>query len=501
MTANKPEPEQGKKLQQIIKEMKLADFIETFLYLWDSKEQEYMPWVLWPKQHEICDLLDKVIMLFWPKARQVGGSQIAAAKAVKVAMEEPNCEIYIVSKNERKARSFFKKRVMPLLNALPGKGKVEGIKGVDWGDWVAGTDKVVFSNGTTLACIPTEDDAARGETARLIIMDEAGTMQHAGDIWKAASPAIEQHFGGQIVVISNSKAGSWFNNMVKKIREGKTLGIVQHFMSLWTDPKRTPEWKAIRQTQFDNDVDFKVEYPETLDDMFLKREGHVYPTFDAQEDGRHVNQFDPEWSHPLIYGYDHGFDHFAVFLFMVYDKYHDHLYVFDEIFATQKDTYEVSGLITERIEQWENEMMPKVAWKRIADSAIFAERGQKTVAEQIRVYTGLTFTKSYKYDEEGSTNLLRGRFTRNQISIHPRCQETIRQIRDLMFAATGKAIDKDNDAPDVLRYICAELRKESKPAIPKKKRHYNRDGRGGNWSGPPQGKMKANVKDNEWMVC
>jgi len=231
-------PAEIKTLGQLLKSMSLATFIEMFLYLWDTEAISYEPWKLWPKQVAVCDLLDKVQKLFWPKARQVGGSQIAAALAVKVALQEPNSEIVIVSKNEKKARYFFRKRVLPLLNTLPGKGITPGIDGFEWGSWKDGAMGAVFSNGSTIDCVPTEDDAARGNTARLVIMDEAGTMQHANDIWKAASPSIEQVYGGQIIVISNSKAGSWFNNMLKKINSGKVKGIAMHFMNLWTAPNR-----------------------------------------------------------------------------------------------------------------------------------------------------------------------------------------------------------------------------------------------------------------------
>lgn len=483
---------------EIIKKMPLEKFIEDFLYLWDSRQKKYRPWQLWPKQKDICKILDSKPRIFWPKARQVGGSQIAAAKAVKTALEEPNADIFIISKNDRKARSFLKKRVLPLLKALPGKGIIDPIKGIDFGDWSVGVDKVEFTNGSNIYCIPTEDDAARGETARLVIMDEAATMQHAGDVWKSASPATEQHHGGQIVVISNSKPGSWFNNMLTKIISGKMDGVTMYFMSLWTDPKRDEIWAKQRRTQFDNDIDFRLEYPENVQDMLLKREGFVFPTFDAKENGKHVYSFDNDWLLPLLYGYDHGFDHFAVFLFLLYDKYNDHLYVFDEIFASQKDTYEVSLMINARIKSWHDRGMPEEAWKKIADSSIFAERGQKTVADLLRVYTKISFQKSLKHDEEGSTNLLRARFTRNKISIHPRCTETIRQIRDLMFSTTGKAIDRDNDSTDILRYICAEIRQEAKPDEKPPRRHYNKDGEK-DFLAPKQSVAPSQDNWNDWM--
>jgi len=232
--------------------------------------------------------------------------------------------------------------------------------------------------------------------------------------------------------------------------------------------------------------------------MFIKREGHVYPTFDAREGGRHVYDFEPDWNMRLLYGYDHGFDHFAVFLLALYDQYQDHLYVFDEMYCSQKDTYEVSLLIKEKIKYWKGRGMPE-PWKKIADTSIFAERGQKSTADLIRAYTGLTFQKSLKHDEEGSTGLLRSRFTRNELSFHPRCYELMRQHRDLMFTATGKASDRDNDGPDVLRYFCAELKQQEKPKEKPKRRHYNR-GPDKIIYHPKQDRVGFEKGRNDWML-
>lgn len=234
--------------------------------------------------------------------------------------------------------------------------------------------------------------------------------------------------------------------------------------------------------------------------MFLKREGYVYPTFDAQENGRHVYSFDNDWTMRLIYGYDHGFDHFTVFLMGLYDQYQDHLYVFDEMYCSQKDTYESSVLINEKIAYWKGRGMPE-PWKKIADTSIFAERGQKSVSDLVRAYTKISFQKSIKHDEEGSSSLLRGRFTQNQISFHPRCYELMRQCRDLMFTAAGKASDRDNDGPDILRYWCADLKQQERPKAEPKRRHYNRGPDGGSMLLPQKQKSNDfNKSRTAWMA-
>ncbi|MHA1972420.1 MAG: terminase large subunit domain-containing protein [Candidatus Hodarchaeales archaeon] len=449
--------------------MRIAQFIELFCSFFNYEKDELEQMVLWPKQRELCDLLDTCCKLFWPKARQVGGSVIAGMLAVKTAITEPKVDIIIISRNEKEARYFLKDKVLAVLNSLPA------VEGIDWGTWEPYKDIITFSNGSTIESIPTSDDAARGRSAvRLIIMDEAGAIEHARDIWKSASPAIEKHPNGQMVVISNSKNGSWFNSMLKRIDEGRVMAVDLFFMNLWTDPARDQKWKDETKTQFDNEVDFYTEYPETIQHMFLQREGFVYPTFDSREGGKHVFDFEPRWNHRYIVGYDHGFEHYAVFLQMVWDPFEDILYVFDELYMHQKDVFDISGSIVERLRKWEDVGAPEVAWKRIADSSIFAHHGQKPISDLLKLYTDLTFQKSIKYNELGSMDMLRTRFTTDRIVIHPRCRTLIQQTGDLLYNKNGQPVDKDNDGPDVLKYICAELKQQLQKKPDAKPRAYDR---------------------------
>jgi len=373
---NKVVKKEGSTFFEFIKNMTLEQFIETFCSIYDYDTETYEPVIPWPKQRPLCKLLDHVRKLFWPKARQVGGSLFAGFLATKVAVSEPNSDIYIISKTEPDAKYFLKDKVANALAALPN------IEGVDWGKWDTFQDRIEFSNGSTITSLTSAENAGRGRSAvRLVIMDEAGAIEHARQIWKSAMPGIEKHPRGQFIVISNSESGSWFNSMLKKIDEGGTIGIDLHFMNLWTDPGRNMEWKKITITQFDSEIDFYTEYPETIAHMFLKREGYVYPTFQSKEGGRHVNTFDTDWGQRVIFGYDHGFEHYAVFLICEWNPYKDHLYVVDEVFCHQKDVPEISEQIVKNVREWEADGMPEIVWRKIADTAIFAQHGQKPVSE------------------------------------------------------------------------------------------------------------------------
>lgn len=456
-------------LQEFLQGISLAQFINKFLYIWYDATFRYEPWTLWEKQHKLCDYIDNSKKLFLPKARQVGGSSIAADKAIKCCLEAPNQEVIIISKNEDEAKYFLSKRIAPVLNNMP---KIDGL---NWGEWEIMTQLVKFDNGSFISCLPTSEGAGSGHTARLILLDEARFIEHARQIWGSTMPAVEKNPNGQIIILSNSGPGTWFNAQLQRIVNGEMRGVDVHFLSVWVDPARNQTWYDDTRTTFDSEIDFYMEYPETVEQMLLQREGFVFPNYDDKEGGDHVIKFEPNWNDNYIYGYDDGYVHWAAFLLMLYDPYEDMLYVLDEMYDTQKDTSEISKQINSKVYHWREEGAPKKPWRAIADTAIFANKGQKTVADLIRVYTGINFQKSWKHDEAGSLSMLQIRFTQNRIAIHPRCQNLRKQLRELTFDKNGKPRDAENDGIDILRYVCAELSQQVRPVPEGDPKPYDRN--------------------------
>ena len=102
----KKEAKKSVTIYDFLREMTIEKFIDTFCSIYDYDTGEMEPVIPWPKQRELCRLIDGTRKLFWPKARQVGGSLIAGFLAVKVAISEPNSDIYIISKTEDDAKYF-----------------------------------------------------------------------------------------------------------------------------------------------------------------------------------------------------------------------------------------------------------------------------------------------------------------------------------------------------------------------------------------------------------
>lgn len=469
--------------------MPLAMFIEFATVLEDpSLAEGYGPFKLWPKQEELANHIDinhpaysKVVVL--AKRRQTGGSETMSALVAKILITEPRAQIVVISRNEDEAEYFLTTRVKPKLKNLPQFYK-DGAPLIiypkflnldrlyiqtDLGHEKDASGEIQGSNVTAVASHP---DAGSGRTVRLIIMDEAEKIEHASKIWTSVRPAVEQNPKGQLIVLSSGqKNGTWFKSiLLRRLYDGKIKGALLFFMSRWADPRANQKWWDDIKTQFDNEIDARAAYPETIEDLFLTPEGKVFPHFDEKIGGRHVQFFDighqeaVNWTFKFITAMDPGQVHPAAFLMTLYNPFDDMLYVFDEIVKKNLEIAKIGAMINERLSRY-----PIRPQRNLCDTALFKKTGTGITEGQIlsRV-TGMQFVGAYKADADGSRQMLSMRLSANKIIIHPRCQETIVQMRDWVFNERGEPVDVGDDTIDDLRYICADIRGQSrlKPKVP-----------------------------------
>lgn len=464
-------------------------FIEFSTVLEDPSAPEgFTPFKLWPRQIELADKIDhnnpafaKVMVI--AKRRQTGGSETMSALVVKILITEPRAQIVVISRNEDEAEYFLTTRVKPKLKHLPqlfkdGQPLIIYPKFLnldrlyiqtDLGFSKDATGEIQGSNVTAVASHP---DAASGRTLRLVIMDEAEKIEHAGNIWTSIRPTVERNPRGQLIVLSSGqKNGTWFKNtLLRRLYDGKIEGAELFFISRWADPTCDDKWWEKIKTQFDNEIDARAAYPETIEDLFLVPEGRVFPQFQEKIGGRHVQFFDighkneVNWTFKFISAMDPGQVHPAAFLMTLYDPYSDMLYVFDEIVKKNLEISKLGYQINERLAQY-----PVAPFKNLCDTALFKRTGHGITEGQVLTkVTGLRFVGAQKTDAAGSRQLLSMRLSANKILFHPRCQETIIQMRDWVFNDRGDPVDVGDDTIDCLRYICADLRTQSKvpPQVP-----------------------------------
>lgn len=469
--------------------MPLWMFIEFATVLEDpTAPTGFSPFKLWPRQMELADKIDinspafaKVMVI--AKRRQTGGSETMAALITKILITEARAQIVVISRNEDEAEYFLTTRVKPKLKNLPqlykdGQPLIIYPKFLNMDRLYIQTDlghqkdaqgEVQGSNVTAVASHP---DAASGRTVRLIVMDEAEKIEHASKIWTSIRPAVERNPKGQLIVLSSGqKNGTWFKTtLVRRLYDGKIKGAELFFISRWADPNADEKWWDEIKSQFDNEIDARAAYPETIEDLFLTPEGKVFPHFDEKIGGRHVKFFDighkerVNWTFKFITAMDPGQVHPAAFLMTLYDPFEDMLYVFDEVVRKNLEISKMGALINERLSRY-----PIAPRRNLCDTALFKKTGLGiTEGQVLSKVTGLHFVGAQKADADGSRQLLSLRLSNNKIVIHPRCQETIVQMRDWVFDENGKPVDIGDDCIDDLRYICADIRGQSraKPKVP-----------------------------------
>jgi len=227
-----------------------------------------------------------------------------------------------------------------------------------------------------------------------------------------------------------------------------------------------------------------LQHPTDMDDFFYVKDGLVFQHFDSKEGGRHlvpftigekfmrkverngrtkIERYKASWNNHFMTAYDHGTNHPAVNLYALLDQYADILYIFDETFyedGHNTDVETIANDINKRLRA-----CPRKPDKQIADGAIYNDIGVQSVGQLFRK-KGLVFKKAKKHDEASSRDLVANRFKNNTIFIHPRCVNLIKQLRGYRWDTKSKGekpIQRDDDAIDDLRYLCAECRIERHP--------------------------------------
>lgn len=141
------------------------------------------------------------------KFRQAGLTELIAMYCLWLAMYRSNKNIVILSLKERVAKKVLRK-IKYMYRHLPEYLKVDIVNGRP-GEMGTNTE-MEFANGSTIASIPTTEDAGRSEGLSLLVIDEAAIMKWAKIIWAAAFPTLST--GGSAIVNSTPYGiGNWYH--------------------------------------------------------------------------------------------------------------------------------------------------------------------------------------------------------------------------------------------------------------------------------------------------
>ncbi|MCP3683408.1 MAG: hypothetical protein GY861_12030 [bacterium] len=496
-------------MEETLRLMTLVQYISAFGSITDQNPRKYedgkempnptfkkrVPFKLWKRQREACEAMEEAQVILLPKSRQKGYSEIAAERCLFTLFKYENTKGAVVSKSEDFAKSFLQLRILPKYNELV-KNFPEGT----FPKIVKQTkEEIEFEGGRTLKSISCSSTGAASLTLDFMVFDEAGGIDEnkgatgENSLFKSilnnSLPALDQNPESWIMIIGTSVPGTYYNDLVaeayNKEQKGEYTEFKYFFIGWHHQPGRDARWYNAQRDRLKDDV--YLQHPTDMDDFFYIKAGLVFQHFDPMftkdtntgksVGGRHVFDFEVggkfrrkvhgkvtnyfcSWSQGFITSYDHGTNHPAVNLYGLYDQYSDMLYIIGETFFESGHGMDVSD-IADAIKLKHREF-PKLPEKRIADGAIFNDIGVESVGTRFRKL-GLSFKKAKKKDEAASRDLVSNRFRSNKILIHHTCTHLIKQLRDYRWDPKSKGekpIQKDDDAIDALRYMCADCKPE-----------------------------------------
>jgi hypothetical protein len=234
---------------------------------------------LWERQVDVlADLHDQDLsLLVVLKARRLGLTWLALHYAVWLAVFAPlgtGARIVIICKNEDDAKALLQ-RARRIIERLPAY--LRPILSKD------STEELgIHETGASIRALPGTPQAARLETATLLLLDEFAFPKNgaATGIWTAALPTIEG--GGRAVAISTGNGesgdGAQFAALVRLTQRRQLARAKLVFLDVWSRPGRTPEWYRQEMRKYLRLEDFQAEYPETVDQGLAgSRSASVYP--------------------------------------------------------------------------------------------------------------------------------------------------------------------------------------------------------------------------------
>jgi len=280
-----------------------------------TQKQGKIPFPLYDFQKTLikkyCNKHNLIIL----KSRQVGASTIVQSLALWSALHFSNYNILIVSAGARNAKKFLKK-IKQMFRSLPqwyideflpttqSKNKFEN-------NTKDNESEMGFTNGSTITALPATEQASRGESISLLILDEAAHTENVDNVYKAIYPTIskaidvesKKPYGILIISTPNGMAGvgEWYYNMYQNSVIGKNgfYPLRVHWSSI---PDCTKQWylencKALNWDQRAIKQELELSF-EASGDTYIP--GYVLEKIEVSEP---IAKYEDEklwvWSEPI----------------------------------------------------------------------------------------------------------------------------------------------------------------------------------------------------------
>jgi hypothetical protein len=196
-----------------------------------------IPFKPYDYQKEFIELVDKNRFTIGLWTRQSGKSTLVCAYALWFAIFNSDKVINIVSNKEKSAKKLLR-RLKKMYECLPAWIKPGAERYAE--------TMVFFDNGTSIEISATSDDAFRGDSSNLLIMDEFAFVPkgQADAFWSSNYPTISSSKKAKIIIISTPNG---MYNLFHKLWLGAEKGTNSFNpmkVSYNKVPGRDEEWAA-----------------------------------------------------------------------------------------------------------------------------------------------------------------------------------------------------------------------------------------------------------------
>ena len=212
--------------------------IESYFETFDKTREGYVPFELFDGQRKLVANYKKHRFNLVLKYRQAGISTVTAAySAVLTAFASPDRpEKVLILANKQETAIEFQNKIINFIKQLP--------------DWVnVSFDKssqkhVRLSNGSEIKAVATSQDALRGYTPTVLLIDEAAFVEGGQELWTACLASIGT--GGKAVLIStpNGLDPIYYASYEGAIK-GDNSFCVTH-LKWWQDPRFNKDLRLIK---------------------------------------------------------------------------------------------------------------------------------------------------------------------------------------------------------------------------------------------------------------
>lgn len=215
-------------------------------------------------------LQDKSRIKIWEKSRRIGATYVQSFEDVADCLEKRVPRVYFSSADITAAEEYIQycRKWVDLFKAVASYSEETVIDN----DRDVKTYKIKFSNSTTITALSSNPKGFRSKGGK-VVLDEFAWHENAGELWKAAKPAITWGYPLRILSTHHGKQ-SLFYNFCEKVKSGElpwsihtvdiyqavNEGLVDKILGQKTTPLIRTSWLQDEKTSCANPLVWAEEY-------------------------------------------------------------------------------------------------------------------------------------------------------------------------------------------------------------------------------------------------